>query len=181
MPGTLPSFLAASLLLAVLSLVFAGLDLGIVLCFGIAIISILFLIVRSVAKRGKARAMSLAALAACLLVSALLLTNYMLVRDHVRWLLLSGVYKEKTLAQPVSTNGQFKHVEWDGWGWAGMDTTVYLAFDPSDSLAANLRTPAPVNARGLPCGVARIRRLESHWYAVLFYTDNYWGKACHAP
>jgi hypothetical protein len=38
--------------------------------------------------------------------------------------------KRKVLAQPASANGEFRHVEWDGWGWAGQDTTVYLVFDP---------------------------------------------------
>jgi hypothetical protein len=37
----------------------------------------------------------------------------------------------------------------------------------------------PVKARALPCEVVRVRRLDRQWYAVLFYTDTYWGQgAC---
>jgi hypothetical protein len=107
-------------------------------------------------------------------VPILLLSNYSLVRDHARWFFLSGGYKAKVLAQ--APNEQFKHVEWDGWGFAGAgDTTVYLVFDPTDSLAGASAALPPVRAAGLPCEFVRVRRLDRQWYAVLFYTDTYWG------
>jgi len=173
---TLARLVTASLLLTVLSLVFAGCDSAAILCFAIAILTMLSLTVRAAGKRGTPLVTSLVTLAACLLVSALLLTNYTLVRDHIRWLFLSGVYKARALAQPVSTNGELKHTEWDVWGFVGSDTTVFLVFDPTNSLAGALRARPPVKARGLPCEVVRVRRLESQWYAVLFYTETYWGQ-----
>ena len=100
-----------------------------------------------------------------------------MVRDHVRWLLLSGSYKAQVLAQPPSK--ELKHAEWDGWGFAGADTTVFLVFDPTDSLAGATKAPPPIKSEALPCEVVRIRRLARQWYAVLFYTDTYWGQgAC---
>jgi hypothetical protein len=52
----------------------------------------------------------------------------------LRWRVSSRSYKAKVLGQPASANAEFKHVEWDGWGWAGQDTTVYLVFDPKFAL-----------------------------------------------
>jgi hypothetical protein len=26
-------------------------------------------------------------------------------------------------------------IEWDGWGWGGQDFSVFLVFDPADSLS----------------------------------------------
>jgi hypothetical protein len=96
----------------------------------------------------------------------------------VRWLFLSRGYKARVLAQVP--NEQLKHVEWDGWGFAGAgDTTEFLVFDPADSLAGAAEALPPVKAPGLPCEVVRVRRLGRQWYAVLFYTDTYWGQgAC---
>ena len=62
---------------------------------------------------------------------------------------------------------------------AGADTTVFLVFDPTDSLAGAAEAPPPIKPGALPCEVVRIRRLDRQWYAVLFYTDTYWGQgAC---
>jgi hypothetical protein len=127
-------------------------------------------------KRGRQRLITLYALVAYLVVPILVLTHYSLVRDHIRWFLLSGGYKAKVWAQPTFANEELKHAEWDIWGFAGMETTVFLVFDPTDSLAAALGAQPPVKARGLPCDVVRIRRLDRQWYVVLFYTDTYWGQ-----
>ena len=96
--------------------------------------------------------------------------------NYARWLMLSRSYKAEVMAQPNSANRELKHIEWDGWGWAGMDTTVYLAFDPTDSLsqAANSRQAGKYD--GIPCEVFRVRRLEAHWYTVCFYTNYEWGR-----
>src|ERR1700730_5043287 len=45
------------------------------------------------------------------------------IRTAARWLVRSHHYKEEVLAQPTAANGDLKHIEWDGWGFAGMDTT----------------------------------------------------------
>jgi hypothetical protein len=174
--GRLAGSLVASLLLTILSLTFADADPGFVLCAGIALFSGLCLLVRAVVSTGRRRLAIFLALAAYVGVQTLGLTHYRLVRDRVRWGLLSGVYESRVLAQPVAANGRFRHVEWDGWGFAGADTTVFLVFDPADSLAKELGAPPPVKAPGLPCDVVHIRRLARQWYAVLFYTETYWGQ-----
>ena len=98
------------------------------------------------------------------------------IRTDGRWLIRSGRYKAAILSQPNSTNGELKHAEWDGWGFAGSgDTVVYLVFDPKDSLAAAAKSRSPGKYSGIPCEVPSVRRLENHWYTVLFYTDTDWN------
>jgi hypothetical protein len=168
---------AASLILVVLSLTFASSELGAVLCFGIALVSALLPFAFGAAKKGRQRLAALLVVMTYVFAGILLKSNYSLVRDHVRWLLLSGGYKAQVLAQPPSE--ELKHAEWDGWGFAGADTTVFLVFDPMDLLAGAAEASPPVKSRALPCEVVRIRRLARQWYAVLFYTDTYWGQgAC---
>jgi hypothetical protein len=53
---------------------------------------------------------------------------------------------------------------------------VYLAFDPTDSLAAAAKSHSPGKFSGMPCEVYRVLRLESHWYSVAFYTHEEWGR-----
>jgi hypothetical protein len=168
----------ASLSLVVCSLVLAGSDAGAVLCFGVGLVSALLLFVFGATRKGRPRVIALLVATVYLLVPILLLSNYSLVRDHVRWLFLSAGYKGRVLAQPA--NEQLRHAEWDSWGFAGVgDTTEFLVFDPADSLAGASEALPPVKARGLPCEVVRVRRLDRQWYAVLFYTDTYWGQgAC---
>lgn len=95
--------------------------------------------------------------------------------DAVRWLARSHNYKSEILAQPTAV-GELKHIEWDGWGWAGQDTTVYLVYDPIDSLAAAAKGQKPGKFNGIPCEVFRVRRLENCWYTVQFYTNEFWGR-----
>jgi hypothetical protein len=95
------------------------------------------------------------------------------LRSSLRWLLWSRNFKAEVLAQPSLRNGELRHMEWDATGFAGVaNSTLYLVFDPSDALATV--TP-PVKAAGIPCEVPLVRRLEGHWYAVRFYTDEEWG------
>jgi hypothetical protein len=128
----------------------------------------------AIRKRGRKRLSILAIVAIYWAVSAALIGNYSAVRDSARWFVWSHDFKPKVLTQPASANRGFRHVEWDGWGWAGMDTTVYLVFDPSDSLSAAAKSPKPGRYNGIPCEVFRVRRLQSNWYAVQFYTDEHW-------
>jgi hypothetical protein len=99
------------------------------------------------------------------------------IRSEIRWLLWAREYKAELVPEQSSKSGEFKHIEWDAWGWlpAG-DTTVYLVFDPTDSLAAAAREHRSGKFDGIPCKVPQVNRLESHWYAVLFYTDDSWGQ-----
>jgi hypothetical protein len=97
------------------------------------------------------------------------------VRAVCRWALHKNAYKAEVLAQPSSRDARLKHVEWDGWGFAGAgDTVVYLVFDPNDSLASAAKIGSPGKFSGIPCEVLRVRRLENQWYTVLFYTDEDW-------
>jgi hypothetical protein len=58
-----------------------------------------------------------------------------------------------------------------------MDTTVYLLFDPTNSLS---RTDGhrPGKYRGIPREVPRVKRLEDKWYSVQFYTNEEWRSGC---
>jgi hypothetical protein len=106
-----------------------------------------------------------------------LIKNPVEIRGHLRWLFHSKDYKAEVLKQPSASNGEFKHIEWDGWGFPGAgDTVVYLVFDPEDSLLAASKSKASGALRGIPCAVVGVKRLESHWYTVLFYTETEWGQ-----
>ena len=103
--------------------------------------------------------------------------NYYTIRNAARWSVWSRRYKADVLAQASSGTEQFKHIDWDGWGFPGAgDTTVYLVFDPTDSLSAAAKSHHPGKFSGLPCTVPLVSRLERQWYAVLFYTDERWGR-----
>jgi hypothetical protein len=106
--------------------------------------------------------------------SASLLAHYVHIRTTARWLVESHTYKDRVLAQQASANGEFRHVEWDGWGWGGQDTTVYLVFDPRDSLSSAASTHQSGKFEGVPCAVPEVSRLEGQWYAVVFYTNQDW-------
>jgi hypothetical protein len=110
------------------------------------------------------------------IVSAVLFMNSAELRCRTRWLLHSNEFKTTLMAHSIPANGDLRHIEWDGWGWAGMDTTEYLVYDPTDSLWGAAKSRSPGKFPGIPCEVPRVRRLESHWYSVTFYTDMGWGK-----
>lgn len=136
----------------------------------------LALLVQGFRKKGRPRLSILSMLVVFWAISAVLVANLEAVRTTARWLALSHGYKSRVLAQPAPENGELRHVEWDGWGWAGQDTTVFLVFDPTDSLspAAGLQRPGKLN--GIPCEVYRVRRLGRHWYTAQFYTGEDWGR-----
>lgn len=128
------------------------------------------------ADRSKRRLAVYALFGASIVVAAALVWNYSAVRTAARWLVWSRSYKSKVLSQPAPPNGELKHTEWDGWGWAGQDTTVFLVFDPTDSLSAAATSHQAGKFSGIPCKVFLVRRLESHWYTAQFYTNQYWGR-----
>lgn len=101
--------------------------------------------------------------------------NLYTVRSAVKWLALAHRYKADVLAQSNAT-GELKHIEWDGWGWAGQDTTVYLVFDPTDALSTASKNHVLGHFYGIPCEVVRVRKLEHRWYTVQFYTNEFWGR-----
>jgi hypothetical protein len=113
-------------------------------------------------------------ISAALVVSAPLFGNLAVV-NAARWLILSGRYTSRVLAQPALA-GELKHIEWYGWGWGGQDTRVYLVFDPTDSLSAAASSHRPGKFDGIPCEVVLVRRMERQWYTAQFYTDEYWSR-----
>jgi hypothetical protein len=86
------------------------------------------------------------------LIAVAIAWNFFAIRSAARWLAWSRHYKPEVLAQPNVT-GELKHVEWDGWGSVGQDTTVYLVFDPTDSLSTAARDHHPGKFNGIPCEV----------------------------
>jgi hypothetical protein len=173
----LPLYAAVGTLLVFLPFALSSADLGeIFYVFVAAPVVSLVLIVFAVLRKGRRRQVTLSMLVVYWIVSATLVANYSAIRDTARWFLWANGYKAAVLRQPASENGEFKHTEWDGWGFVGADTVVYLVFDPNDSLRA-LTTHRPGGkSNGLSCDVSQIRRLESHWYAVTFFTDTSWGR-----
>jgi len=111
-----------------------------------------------------------------LIITAAVAWNFYTVRAAVKWWAWSHRYESEVLAQPASASGELKHIEWDGWGWAGQDTTVYLVFDPTDSLLTAALNHAHGKFNGIPCDVAQVGRLDGHWYTVQFYTNEFWGR-----
>jgi hypothetical protein len=117
-----------------------------------------------------------AALGGALFVIAVAIAwNFYAIRSAARWLAWSQHYQAEVLAQS-SVSEELKHIQWDGWGWAGQDTTVYLVFDPTDSLLAAAREHRPGKFNGIPCEVPAVDRMEKNWYAVRFYTNEWWGR-----
>jgi hypothetical protein len=121
-----------------------------------------------------------ALLAVCGLFSIAAITiawsfDYFSWHSKTRWLFHSNQYKARVLSERRESNGLLRHVEWDGWGFAGNDTVVYLVFDPVDVLSTAANRAAPGKYPGLPCEVARVKRLSQHWYTVQFYTDTDWN------
>jgi hypothetical protein len=111
------------------------------------------------------------------IVSFLLVKNSFSIRTSARWLIWSHDYKSEVLAQAAPADGEFRHMVWEATGFAGVaNDTIYLVFDPTDSLAAAAKGHSAGKFNGIPCKVPLVSRLESHWYTVLFYTDEGWGK-----
>jgi len=95
--------------------------------------------------------------------------------SRAKWLLSSSEYKTKMMSEPIAQDGSLRHLEWDGWGFAGSDTTVYLVFDPKNQLVPTSNIGRSGKYQGIPCEVYRVRRLEQDWYIVQFYTEQDWN------
>jgi hypothetical protein len=116
-------------------------------------------------------------IAASLVITAVVAWQFYSIRSATKWFMYSQRYKSEVLAQSGGTAGELQHIEWDGWGFPGAgDTTVYLVYDPTDSLSAAAKGHQPGKFVGIPCMVPLVSRLESQWYTVRFYTDEWWGR-----
>src|SRR5690349_500967 len=101
------------------------------------------------------RSKRLLALSVFVVIAFVLVWNFSEAKTNARWLLLSRRYKSAVYAQPTPTGGEFKHIEWDGWGWGGQDTTVYLVFDQANSLSLAASTHLSGKFVGIPCEVPK--------------------------
>lgn len=172
----LPLFGALGATVILLPKIIFGNDIGTFLfTIVIAVIASLILLVVFIRTIRRQSLAALSMLVVFCAVSSLLFNISDDVRTSGRWLIHSNAYKAEVLSQPNSINGALKHVEWDGWGFAGSgNTMVYLVFDPKDSLAAAAKNHSSGKFRGIPCEVLNVQRLEHYWYTVLFYTDTDW-------
>jgi hypothetical protein len=109
------------------------------------------------------------------LMSYLIYANQDAIRFTGRWALWSHQYKKAAKAQQAVA-GELPHAEWDGWGFAGLDTTVYAVFDASDSLYPVAQKHMWGKVPGIPCPVSSVYRLEKHWYSVVMYTNSDWNQ-----
>jgi len=140
----------------------------------ISVVLIVLAVYSAIAKKKGRCVPILSMLAIFWVLSVPLFKNYPAIRSAGRWLIWSNDYKAQVTAQPNPSNGNLKHLNWDGWGWGGENTEVYLVFDPSDSLSAAAKIHQPGKFSGLPCKVPLVFRLERNWYAAQFYTGTDW-------
>jgi hypothetical protein len=99
------------------------------------------------------------------------------IRETARWFLWSHEYKRQVLARSMPTNGDLKHIEWDSSGFAGVANNIsYLVLDPTDTLLTAAENSRTAKFNGVPCELRAVRRMEAHWYAVLFCADQSWDE-----
>lgn len=172
-----PLFVGLGAAVALLSMIIYSPYLDLLYIFLIApiicLICLVLLVIAAVRKRPRQCLSTLLTLIAFLAVSAVILKNEDTIRASFRWLAWSHRFKAEVLAQPAPANGGLRHMVWEATGFAGVaNSTVYLVFDPTDSLSA---AHSPGRFSGIPCEFRLVRRLESHWYSVWFYADEDWG------
>jgi hypothetical protein len=173
----LPVYAAISTLIVYLPITIIPYDIGWLLyAFVVTPIVGIVLIAIAIGNKGGQRLAILSMLTVYAILSWAILRNYLDARSEVRWLLQSREYKAKVLAQPNPKNGGLRHVEWDGWGMMGQETTMYLTYDPSNSLSHKDTFTGKFGS--LHCDVWRVKRLEDRWYSVTFYTDTGWESTC---
>jgi hypothetical protein len=114
-------------------------------------------------------------------VSAVMFLGQFQICTLTRWFLWSGHYKKEVLAERTPVNGDLKHIEWDGWGFAGMDSTVFLVFDPANSLAAAAHNNQFGKFKGIPCDVSDVERMDSDWYLIEIAFGNWDGCRLEEP
>jgi hypothetical protein len=135
------------------------------IAFGIGIV------VRRIFQKRWISRTSLFAVLFFLLVSVSMFLSTEHLRPWARWLVASGRYTNLVLQQEPDAQTGLRHIDWDGWGWAGMDTSVELVYDPTDSLAHEIK----YNPKGRFAEIAEkthfIQRLGRGWYSLTLYTD----------
>jgi hypothetical protein len=115
--------------------------------------------------QSKSRLWLYAAFGALFVIAVAIALNIYTIRSATKWFAFSHHYKAEVLAQPDVT-GELKHTEWDGWGWAGQDTTVLSGIRPHRFLVNGSARTSPGKFNGIPCEVSLVDRMEKNWYAV---------------
>jgi len=180
----LPAYAALAALLIYVPITTYGYDIGeflyiLFISFVAAPVFCLLVLVTAALKRRWPRISVLSMPVVYCLVSLCLVKNSYQLHSTARWWLQSKDYKAEVLKQPACANGELRHIEWDGWGFAGSETVAYLVFDPKDSLAGPARSHSRGKFTGIPCEVPEVRRLDSHWYTVAFYTNTGWDSCSY--
>lgn len=146
----------------------------------LCLVSLVLFAVAGIRKKPSRSLSVLLALVTFIVVSGALLRTRSVLRPSLRWLLWSRRLKAEILAQPTPANGEFRHIEWDGWGGAPVgDWTAYVVFDPTDSLsdaAKSRRAGSYSKYKGIPCEVETVHQLESHWYSVVLGVNEWWER-----
>lgn len=170
-----PICAAACSALALFPLTVSSSDLSVIL-YVVVTVPIVSLVLLGISYKcpGKQRLTALSAFAVFVIFTAVLFVRFLDTRDAVRWLVFGKSFKAEVLAQPSPALTLLRHMEWEGWGFAGSDTTVYLVFDPTDTLATAAKTRKSGKFGDLPCEVFRVRQREKEWYTVQFYTETDW-------
>lgn len=138
---------------------------------------LILMVAAAVHKRSGQSLLMLLTLVAFLGVSWTLLESEGTIRPSIRWQLWSHRFKAEVLAQRAPSNGELRHIEWDGWGGLPVgDWTAYVVFDPSDSLSLAAKSRSHGKVSGIPCDVDRVRRLEPNWYSVEFSMNEWWDQ-----
>jgi hypothetical protein len=166
---------AAGAVAATFPLAGADADLGLIICAFLVVT--VFIILVTVALYGTRRPVHDCYLPVALMACVYVLTAWSLLcgpvcdsirtRELYRWLLWSNRYGKHVLAQPVSSIGNHKSIEWDRWGYADSSAVAYLVYDPSDNLRLTMQVSASERAEDFPCRIERVDRLGSRWYSVV--------------
>ena len=103
-------------------------------------------------------------------VSILMFLSTQHLRPWARWLVASGKYTSFVMQQKPDPQTGLRYIEWDGWGWAGMDTSVDLVYDPTDTLAHEIQYNPKGRFAEVADKTAFVQRLGRGWYSVTLYT-----------
>lgn len=96
------------------------------------------------------------------------------LRPWARWTIASSSYKSLVMQQTPDPLTGLRHAEWDGWGWAGMDTSVQLVYDPSGTLGAEIRHRSAGRFPEVARKTASVQRIALGWYSLTLYTNEEW-------
>ena len=123
-----PMCAAGCIVAATLPLTVSSSDLAVVLYVFVAAPTVTFCLLRTAyPRRGYQRLASLSTFAVFLIFTAVLFTHFLDIRYSIRWFVFGRHFKAEVMSQPRPAEGQLRHIDWEGWGFAGAgDTTVYL-------------------------------------------------------